>query len=182
MAKSVKDILALIKEQDIKMVDFKMVDINGQYRHVTIPAENFSEDTMKSGIGFDASNYGYAVVEKSDMVFIPDPDTAIVDPFCSIPTLSMTGNVMIIDNPENRPLPQYPRNIIKAAVKAMQDSGVADTMYILPEFEFYLFDNVSWSVEPNCIGSSVDAVQSYWNSSMDGKGVIVPKQKNYHIA
>ena len=58
MAKSVKDILNIIKENDIKMVDFKMVDINGQYRHVTIPAENFSEETMKSGIGFDASNYG----------------------------------------------------------------------------------------------------------------------------
>ena len=69
MAKSVQDILAIIKENDIKMVDFKMVDINGQYRHVTIPAQNFSEDTMKSGIGFDASNYGYAVVEKSDMVY-----------------------------------------------------------------------------------------------------------------
>ena len=182
MAKSIKDILTLIKEEGIKMVDFKMVDINGQYRHVTIPAENFSEETMKSGIGFDASNYGYAVVEKSDMVFIPDPDTAVIDPFCSIPTLSMTGNAMIIATPENRPLPQYPRNIIKAAVKAMQDSGVADTMYILPEFEFYLFDNVSWSVDPSCIASSVDAVQSYWNSSLDGKGVIVPKQKNYHIA
>ena len=56
MAKTVQDILNLIRENDIKMVDFKMVDINGQYRHVTIPAENFSEDTMKSGIGFDASN------------------------------------------------------------------------------------------------------------------------------
>ena len=108
MAKTVKDILALIKEKDIKMVDFKMVDINGQYRHVTIPAGNFSEDTMKSGIGFDASNYGYAVVEKSDMVFIPDPDTATIDPFCSIPTLSMTGNAMIIDSPENRPCPNTP--------------------------------------------------------------------------
>jgi len=182
MAKTVKDILALIKEEEIKMVDFKMVDISGQYRHVTIPAENFSEETMKSGIGFDASNYGYAVVEKSDMVFIPDPDTAQIDPFCSIPTLSMTGNAMIIDTPENRPLPQYPRNIIKAAVKAMQDMGVADEMQILPEFEFYLFDNVSWSVDPSCIAASVDAKQSYWNSSLDGKGVIVPKQKNYHIA
>ena len=182
MAKTVKDILALIKEEEIKMVDFKMVDIGGQYRHVTIPAENFSEETMKSGIGFDASNYGYAVVEKSDMVFIPDPDTAQIDPFCSIPTLSMTGNAMIIDTPENRPLPQYPRNIIKAAVKAMQDMGVADEMQILPEFEFYLFDNVSWSVDPSCIAASVDAKQSYWNSSLDGKGVIVPKQKNYHIA
>ena len=169
MAKTVKDILKLINENDIKMVDFKMVDINGQYRHVTIPAENFSEDTMKSGIGFDASNYGYAVVEKSDMVFIPDPDTAIIDPFCTISTLSMTGNAMIIDNPENRPLPQYPRNIIKAAVQAMKDRGVADTMFILPEFEFYLFDEVNWSVDPNCIFSSVDASQSYWNSATNNK-------------
>ena len=68
MKKTVDDILLMIKENDIKMVDFKMVDINGQFRHVTIPAKNFSERTMKNGIGFDASNYGYAVVEKSDMV------------------------------------------------------------------------------------------------------------------
>ena len=74
MAKNVQDIIQLIREKNIAMVDFKMVDINGQYRHVTIPAENFSEETMKNGIGFDASNYGYAVVEKSDMVFIPDPE------------------------------------------------------------------------------------------------------------
>ena len=182
MAKSIQDILTLIKEKGIQMVDFKMVDINGQYRHVTIPAENFSEDTMKSGIGFDASNYGYAVVEKSDMVFIPDPDTAVIDPFCQIPTLSMTGNAMIIDSPNNRPLPQYPRNIIRAAVEHMRKLGVADTMKILPEFEFYLFDEVYWEVQSNSIGASVDAVQSYWNSGSEGKGVIVPKQKNYHIA
>ena len=182
MAKSVQDILNLIKEQGIKMVDFKMVDINGQYRHVTIPAENFSEDTMKSGIGFDASNYGYAVVEKSDMVFIPDPDTAVVDPFCSIPTLSMTGNAMIIDSPENRPLPQYPRNIVLAAEQYMRDLGVADTMFILPEFEFYLFDEVGWDVQGNSIGVALDTKQSYWNSATEGKGTVVPKQKNYHIA
>ena len=182
MAKTIQDILALIEEQDIKMVDFKMVDINGQYRHVTIPAENFSEDTMVSGIGFDASNYGYAVVEKSDMVFIPDPDTAVIDPFCAIPTLSMTGNAMIIDNPVNRPLPQYPRNIVRAAVEHMKNSGVADTMLILPEFEFYLFDQVGWEVGGREIGAWVDAQQSYWNSSVEGKGVVVPKQKNYHIA
>ena len=182
MAKSIQDILDLVKEKGIRMIDFKMVDINGQYRHVTIPAGNFSEDTMVSGIGFDASNYGYAVVEKSDMVFIPDPDTAVVDPFCEIPTLSMTGNAMIIDSPNNRPLPQYPRNIVRAAVQYMQDSGVADTMKILPEFEFYLFDEVYWEVQPNSIGATVDAVQSYWNSGSEGKGVVVPKQKNYHIA
>ena len=182
MAKTVKDILKLIQEHNIKMVDFKMVDINGQYRHVTIPAENFSEDTMKSGIGFDASNYGYAVVEKSDMVFIPDPDTAVIDPFCSIPTLSMTGNAMIIDNSENRPLAQYPRNIVLAAEQYMKDTGIADTMLILPEFEFYLFDQVGWEVQPNSITASVDAVQSYWNSAVEGSGCVVPKQKAYHIA
>ena len=182
MAKSIQDILDLIKEKDIKMVDFKMVDINGQYRHVTIPAENFSEDTMKSGIGFDASNYGYAVVEKSDMVFIPDPDTAVIDPFCSIATLSMTGNAMMIASPENKPLAQYPRNIIRAAVDYMKASGIADEMKILPEFEFYLFDDVAWEVSGRQIAASVDAVQSYWNSSVEGKAVVVPKQKNYHIA
>ena len=182
MPKNVQDILALIEEHNIKMVDFKMVDINGQYRHVTIPAENFSEETMKYGIGFDASNYGYAVVEKSDMVFIPDPDTAVIDPFCTIPTLSMTGNAMIIDSPENRPLPQYPRNIVLAAEKYMQDLGIADTMYILPEFEFYLFDNVGWNVSGKQMSFDIDAAQSYWNSNTDGLGVVVPKQKNYHIA
>ena len=180
--KTVKDILAMIKANDIKMVDFKMVDINGQFRHVTIPAKNFSESTMKNGIGFDASNYGYAVVEKSDMVFIPDPDTAVIDPFCEIPTLSMTGNAMIIDNPANRPLAQYPRNIVLAAEKYLKDCGIADTMLILPEFEFYLFDQVGWEVKPESIGMSLDALQAHWNSALEGSGNVVAKQKNYHIA
>ena len=79
MARTVQELMNMIKDNDIKMIDFKIVDINGQFRHVTIPAEQFSEDTLKEGIGFDASNYGYAVVEKSDMVFIPDLDTALVD-------------------------------------------------------------------------------------------------------
>lgn len=182
MARTAEDFMNLIKEHDIKMIDFKIVDINGQYRHVTIPAQQFSADTLKDGIGFDASNYGYAVVEKSDMVFIPDLDTAVVDPFCEIPTLSVTGNAMIIDYPDNRPLDQYPRNIVLAAEQYMKDSGIADTMLILPEFEFHLFDNVGWSVQPNNIGMSIDASQAYWNSDIEGKGRIVPHQKAYHVA
>ena len=104
MAKTVQEIMDMIREQGIQMVDFKMVDIHGQFRHVTIPAQAFNEEIMKDGVGFDASNYGYAVVEKSDMVFIPDPDTAVIDPFCEIPTLSMTGNAMIIDIPLASPV------------------------------------------------------------------------------
>jgi len=182
MARTANEFMNMIKENGIQMIDFKIVDINGQYRHVTIPAGQFTEDTLKEGIGFDASNYGYAVVEKSDMVFIPDLDTAIVDPFCAIPTLSVTGNAMIIDYPENRPLDQYPRNIVLAAEQYMKDTGIADTMLILPEFEFHMFDNVGWSVQPNAIGMTVDATQAYWNSASEGLGVVVPHQKNYHIA
>ena len=182
VAKTVEEFMSLIKDNDIKMIDFKIVDINGQYRHVTIPAKQFSAETLKDGIGFDASNYGYAVVEKSDMVFIPDLDTAIIDPFCDVPTLSVTGNAMIIDYPENRPLDQYPRNIVLAAEQYMKDTGIADTMLILPEFEFHLFDNVGWSVRPNDISVAVDAEQAYWNSDVEGKGCVVPHQKNYHIA
>ena len=182
MAVTAKDIIKRIKEENIQMVDFKMVDINGQFRHVTIPAGNFTEATMTEGIGFDASNYGYAVVEKSDMVFIPDPETAQVDPFCDVPTLSMTGNAMIIDYPHNRPLDQYPRNIVLAAEKYMRDSGVADTMLILPEFEFYLFDSVTWDVRPDAIGMTIDAEQAHWNSGVSGTGAIVPRQGHYHIA
>ncbi len=182
MKKTVQDIMSMIRKNDIQMVDFKMVDINGQYRHVTIPAKNFSEATMKNGIGFDASNYGYAVVEKSDMVFIPDPDTAMIDPFCDIPTLSMTGNAMIIDNPENRPLAQYPRNIVLAAEQYMKDCDIADTMMILPESEFYLFDQIGWEVKPESIGVSIDVQQAHWNSAEEGRGCVIPKQKAYHIA
>lgn len=182
MGKTVQDVMQLIRERNIQMVDFKMVDIHGQYRHVTIPASSFNEKIMETGVGFDASNYGYAVVEKSDMVFIPDPNTAVIDPFCQIPTVSMTGNAMIIDHPQNRPLAQYPRNIVLAAEKYMQDSGIADTMLILPEFEFYLFDQVGWDVQANSIGMNLDYNQAHWNSGVEGMGNVVPKQKNYHIA
>ena len=182
MQKTAQDIMKMIRNQGIQMVDFKMVDINGQFRHVTIPAQHFSEETMANGIGFDASNYGYAVVEKSDMVFIPDPDTAVIDPFCDVPTLSMTGNAMVIGYPENRPLDQYPRNIVLAAERYMRDTGIADTMLILPEFEFYLFDSASWQVTPSAIGMEVDAEQAHWNSAVNGKGVVVPRQANYHVA
>ncbi|MBR2002212.1 MAG: glutamine synthetase beta-grasp domain-containing protein, partial [Firmicutes bacterium] len=170
MAKTAQDIMKLIVDEDIKMVDFKIVDINGQYRHVTIPASQFNEDTLKDGIGFDASNYGYAVVEKSDMVFIPDLETAQLDPFCDIKTLSVTGNAMIIDYPDNRPLDQYPRNIVLAAEQYMKDSGIADEMLILPEFEFYLFDDVRWNVESKNVSMSVDCSQAHWNSDKEGKG------------
>ena len=182
MARTFNDVMQMVQEHKIEMVDFKMVDINGVFRHVTIPVSYFTENTMKDGIGFDASNYGYAILEKSDMVFIPDLDTAMVDPFCAVPTLSMTGDAMIIDYPDNRPVAQYPRNIVKAAEKHMKDLGIADTMLILPEFEFYLFDEAGWKLEGKRQEAHVDFEQAHWNSDSQGKGVVVPLQDHYHIA
>ncbi len=182
MFKNAEEVMAFIQENDIRMLDFKMVDINGAFRHVTIPAARFSEKTLSDGIGFDASNYGYAMVEKSDMVFIPDVTTAMIDPFCETPTLSMTGNAMIIDYPQNRPLPQYPRNIVLAAEQYMRDTGIADKMLILPEFEFYLFNKIGWRLDSSRQEAHMDFSQAYWNSDTEGTGNIVPFQKNYHIA
>ena len=116
------------------------------------------------------------------MVFIPDITTALVDPFCEIPTLSMTGNAMIIDYPHNRPLPHYPRNITLAAEEYMRKTGIADRMLILPEFEFYLFNEAGWEVKSSRQEAYVDFSQAHWNSGSEGTGNIVPFQKNYHIA
>ena len=80
------DIRKLCDDNGIRMIDFKMTDLDGRWRHITIPVERFNDDIFVYGIGFDGSNYGYAPVEKSDMVFIPDPDTAVIDPFTEIPT------------------------------------------------------------------------------------------------
>ena len=86
MAKSLNDVLKMCKDNDIKMIDFKLTDIDGRWRHLTIPAERLTEDTMVSGIGFDGSNYGYAPVENSDMVFVPVLDSAVVDTYATVKT------------------------------------------------------------------------------------------------
>lgn len=182
MPVTMQEILSRIKLEEIEMIDFKIVDIDGRFRHVTIPASGFDEEIMTSGIGFDASNYGYAVVEKSDMVYIPDLDTAMIDPFCQIKTLSMIGNAMVIDYPKNRPLNHYPRNIIRSACDYLKKTGIADTMIVLPEFEFYLFDRVGWKVDRRTISCFVDSAQAYWNSDSEGKGCVVPLQGHYHLA
>ena len=101
MFKSVAELQQFMKDKGIRMVDFKMVDIDGRWRHLSIPVERFTEKTMVDGIGFDGSNYGYAPVEKSDMVFVPNLDTAMVDEYVEIPTLTMMGDVYVIGEEEN---------------------------------------------------------------------------------
>lgn len=171
-------------EKGIRMIDFKMIDLDGRWRHITIPVERFTEDIFTYGIGFDGSNYGYAPVEKSDMVFIPDPDTAVLDPFAEIPTLSMSGDVCVIGE-ENTPFDQYPRNVSLRAVEYMREQKIADEMLIGPEFEFHLLDRVSYTVTPQRTAFTLDTRQASWNSgkeSPDNAGFQVPGHGGYHIA
>lgn len=114
-----------------------MIDINGRWRHITIPASRFNEDTLKYGIGFGGSNYGFAPVNKSDMVFIPpDLSSAHINPFTDILTITMIGNVCLAEREGNKPFDQYPRNIALHAEKFMQENKIADSMIIEPEFNF----------------------------------------------
>lgn len=183
MSKST-EIQKLCKEKNIKMIDFKMTDLNGRWRHITIPIERFNDDIFRYGIGFDGSNYGFAPVEKSDMVFIPDPETAVIDPFVEIPTLTMCGNVCVIKE-ENEPFDQYPRNVALRAVSYMQEQGIADRMLIGPEFEFHLLDHVSYQVTPQGSSYRIDTRQAEWNSGLDhgcNNGYEVPCKGGYHVA
>ncbi|MEG1537540.1 MAG: glutamine synthetase beta-grasp domain-containing protein, partial [Clostridiales bacterium] len=164
MFQTVNDVQGYCQDNGIKMIDFKMIDINGRWRHITIPFQRLTNDTLIYGIGFDGSNYGYAQVEKSDMVFIPTLQTATIDPFLATPTLTMTGDVCVIEQPDNRPFDQYPRNVARRAIDYMNEQGIADQMIIGPEFEFHLFDQVNFEVQPNRVAYAVDTAQAIWNA------------------
>ncbi len=182
MFKTVEDVKKFVAKNDIKMIDFRMIDINGRWHHLTIPVERFSEDTMTAGIGFDGSNYGFAPVEKSDMVFIPDLSSAQVDPFCEIPTLAMIGDVRIIGKDANVPFNQEPRNVSKRAEEYMKETGVADTFLLGPEFEFYVFDQARFENKPQLSSFSIDGEEAFWNSGeYESNGFQTPHQGGYHI-
>ena len=171
-------------ENKIKMVDIMMIDLNGRWRHLTIPFDRLSEHTFKNGIGFDGSNYGFAPVEKSDMIFVPDLSSAYVDVFAEVPTLSMIGDVFVIDLPENRRFDQDPRNVAFHAQEYMKQLGIADEMRIGPEFEFHVFDHISYSVNPNEAKYRLDSGQAEWNTGVEGPnlGYKIAKKGGYHMA
>ncbi len=182
MAKTLQDIQKLIKDEKIQMVDFKLTDIDGRWRHLSIPAKRLTESTMEHGIGFDGSNYGYAPVENSDMVFIPVLDSAVIDRYAEIPTLSMIGDVRVIDLPNNRPFDQYPRNVAIRALEYMKESGVADKMVIGPEYEFYIFDEVRYSTDYYDMFASIYTSQAAYASGEEdnNNGYQVLPGAGYH--
>lgn len=182
MKKTLQDIQRIIKDQGIQMVDFKLTDIDGRWRHLSIPAERLDDNTMTYGIGFDGSNYGYAPVENSDMVFIPILDSAVVDRYTGVPTLSMIGDVCVIDLPDNRPFDQYPRNVAIRALEYMKETGIADRMVIGPEYEFYLFDRIKYNTDYYKMSAEIFTSQASFAAGSDdnNNGYQVLPGAGYH--
>src|SRR5215216_5408861 len=136
-----------VTKHNIKMIDAKFVDFLGQWKHLTYPIERLQEG-IEEGFGFDGSSVaGWRAINSSDMLMKPDPTTAVIDPFLKTPTLSILCDV--IDMMTNESYSRYPRILAKRAFAYLKSTGIADTAYFGPEADFFIFDSIQYSEEPN---------------------------------
>lgn len=162
-----EEVLSFAKENGAKMVDLKFTDLPGSWQHFSVPLHTISEETFVEGVPFDGSSIrGFQSIDESDMLVVPDPNTAIMDPFTAIPTLSLVCNIA---HPgpagPKTPYSRDPRYIAQKAEKFLRESGVADTSYFGPEAEFYIFDQVSYDSSANRQYVEVDSDEAHWTSS-----------------
>ena len=158
-----KEVLILAKAKEVKIVDFKFADIHGAWQHFCIPAAEFSQETFEKGLGFDGSSIrGWKTIEASDMLVIPDPTTAIIDPFAAYATLSL---ICDIEDPITRePYERSPRGVARKAEAYLKSSVFADTAFIGPEAEFFVFDDVRYNTTANESFYSIDSNEGIWNA------------------
>jgi len=135
------DFLKKVKDEKYEFVDLKFTDIKGGWRHITIPAENFTAKTYIDGIGVDGSSIGFLSVKAGDMIIIPDPSFTFVDPFWDSPTISIISNICEVNPTE--PHPRDPRFTARKAVDRLKKKFPNLESFMGPEFEFYLFDEGS---------------------------------------
>jgi glutamine synthetase len=163
-----KEVLEFAASNGVKLVDMKFVDWLGQWQHATYPLHQVEADTFTEGLGFDGSSIrGWQSINASDMLIVPDPRTALIDPFCDHPTLSMICD--IVDPITREPYHRDPRHIAKKAINYLQLTGIADTCYFGPEAEFFIFDDVRFETGANTGYYFVDSVEGKWNSGRDEK-------------
>lgn len=169
---SVQEILKLITEQQIKFVDLRFTDTCGKEQHVTIPSSTVNEELFTHGKAFDGSSIkGWKGIEQSDMILLPQVETAVKDPFYEEATLLVYCDVV-----EPYSLKGYdrdPRTIAKRAEAYLKNSGIADEVYFGPEPEFFIFDDVRWKVEMSGAFYAIDSSEAAWNSAkvMDGGNI-----------
>ncbi|MCE5229696.1 type I glutamate--ammonia ligase [bacterium] len=166
--KTPQDVLKLIKEKDVKVVDFKFMDFPGLWQHVSHPACQLNESIFEDGAGFDGSSIrGWQKIHESDMLLIPDPATALIDPFREATTLSLICNIAHPITKEK--YSRDPRNIALKAEAYLNSTGIGDTAYFGPEAEFFIFDDVRFDSKPNASFYAIDSIEGQWNSGRDEK-------------
>ncbi len=161
-----KEVVEFIKEKNIKMVDLKFLDFPGMWQHFSIPASELDESSFEDGFGFDGSSIrGWQPINASDMLVVPDPSTAVIDPFFKIPTLTMICN--IVDPITKEKYSRDPRHIAQKAEEYLKFTGVADTAYFGPEAEFFIFDDIRYGDGPQFSYYFVDSNEGIWNSGRE---------------
>ena len=163
---SPQEVVKFAQDNDCKMVDYKFLDFVGIWQHFSTPIGEFSEDTFEEGIGFDGSSIrGWQPIHNSDMLIMPDPTTAQIDPFVKVPTLSLICN--IIDPITKEGYTRDPRFIAQKAEAYLKQTGIADTAYFGPEPEFFIFDDVRYGSSANESFYSIDSVEGIWNTGRE---------------
>jgi glutamine synthetase len=163
------DVLKFAEKNGAKMVDFKFVDLLGIWQHTTMPIHKLEVDTFKDGYFFDGSSIrGWQPIHASDMIFIPDAGSAFMDPFFSVPTLSLACD--IVDAITHQPYPKDPRTIAAKAEAYLKSTGIGDTSYFGPEPEFFVFDEVRYSEGANHSSFFLDSSEGSWNTNRVEEG------------
>ncbi len=164
-----KEVIELIKKKEVVAVDFRFMDFPGVWQHFTTPASLVDEDLFEDGLGFDGSSIrGWQAINESDMLIVPQAETAFIDPFLQHPTLVVISNIQ--DPLTREDYSRDPRNIARKAVAHMQGTGLADTAYFGPEAEFFLFDDVRYDSKPNEAYYHLDSNEGAWNTGRKEEG------------
>jgi glutamine synthetase len=179
MSKTATDVLKMAEE--VKMVDMRFTDLPGTWQHFSLPAHSLTEDMFDEGMGFDGSSIrGFQEIHQSDMILIPDPDTAILDPALEIPTLTMICDVY--DPVTRQPYTRDPRYVARKAEAYLNQTGLADVSYWGPEAEFFVFNDVRYGGSTNAAFYHIDSQEGWWNSGEDlgpNLGGQIPPKRGY---
>jgi glutamine synthetase len=161
-----KEVLQRCSEKGIKAVDLRFMDFPGLWQHFTIPASKLDEDVFENGLGFDGSSIrGWQAINESDMLVVPQADTAFEDPFTELPTLVLICNIQ--DPITGEDYSRDPRNVARKAVNYLKSTGIADTVYIGPEAEFFIFDDVRFEQNAHQGFFYIDSIEGQWNRGRD---------------
>jgi glutamine synthetase len=160
------EVLALCREQNVSVVDLRFMDFPGLWQHFSVPLSELTESSFEDGFGFDGSSIrGWKPINESDMIVVPDPATAMIDPFMKAKTLVLVCNVQ--DPITREDYSRDPRNIARKAENYLLSTGIADTAYFGPEAEFFIFDDVRFDQNAHSGYYYVDSVEGRWNSGRD---------------